>query len=138
MADAELRCQRAQTLDSAESADRVLPCVEAVARIDASLTIPDGHLRAARVLPFVANLSYWFVIADLQGEGYKGSADVAVWLIDMSCAPGSRLTDLAAHSYAGNALAAGVSNLPDKPMDDRTLARLDSCTQEVLREVSGT
>ena len=84
--------------------------------IDTSLTIPDGHLRTARVLPFVANLSYWFVIADLRGEGYEGSAGIAVWLTDTSCAPGSRLTDLAAHIYAGNALADRVSNLPEKPM----------------------
>jgi hypothetical protein len=109
-----------------------------VKRIDGRLTIPDGHLRAARVLQSNANPSNYLVVADLQAEGYEREADIVVWFIEERGAPGTLPDEDADGLYAVNPLASIVNILPDKPMSDVALAQLngqfDACRTEVLRE----
>ena len=55
----------------------VAPAV--VARIEAGLAIPGGRLRGARAVHSAKDPQAWFIAADVQGVGYEGERDSAVW-----------------------------------------------------------
>jgi hypothetical protein len=123
-----------------------------VSRLNASLTIPGGRLRAVRTLPAtpdsylsaaldqpdLAMDSPWFVVADVEGAGHEGDADVGVWLVEKPDAPGTGPAAPTPPLYAVNALAVRVSDLPERPLDDQMLAQLPDCTREALRAVAAT
>jgi hypothetical protein len=123
-----------------------------VSRLNASLTIPSGHLRAVKTLPAtpdgylsaaleqpdMAMDSPWLVVADVEGAGHEGDADIGLWLVAEPAAPGTGPTEPTLPIYAVNAPAVRVSDLPERPLDDQMLAQLPGCTKEALRAVSAT
>jgi hypothetical protein len=108
--------------------------------IERRLTVPDGRLRAARLQRSAADDPAWFVVAEFEGEGFAGDADVVVWRID---APGAKTPpefgDRAEPNRisAANALAASVSGWPHKSLPAQASLSLAACGEEVLREASG-
>jgi hypothetical protein len=90
---------------------------DAVARIEASLTIPgDGHLRAAQ---YVGAPEGWVIAADVQGPGIGGTGiggdrGVGVWLLAAEGAPWAGGFAASAPLYAVNDVATQVSNAPVK------------------------
>jgi hypothetical protein len=111
--------------------------------IKRNVTIPDSYLRGARIQQSTVNRAYWFVVADLQtnDKDFQGDTGLVVWLIDAPGASSQREVETRGprnrHIYAVNALAYSASKFPKKTMNTETLARLDDCTKEVQREVSG-
>ena len=101
----------------------VAPAV--VARIEAGLAIPGGRLRGARAVHSAKDPQAWFIAADVQGVGYAGGRDSAVWRLttrgDPSTGAGAPEAAIAtkdgraddAHALTpGNGLAVQVSNFP--------------------------
>ena len=96
-----------------------------VARIEAGLAIPGGRLRGARAVHSAKDPQAWFIAADVQGVGYEGERDSAVWRLttrgDPSTGAGAPEAAIAtkdgraddAHALTpGNGLAVQVSNFP--------------------------
>jgi hypothetical protein len=55
----------------------VAPAV--VARIEAGLKVPGLQLRGVRAVHSAEDSKEWFIAADVQGVGYEGERDTAVW-----------------------------------------------------------
>jgi hypothetical protein len=101
----------------------VAPAV--VARIEAGLTVPGGRLRGVRAVHSAKDPEEWFLAADVQGVGYEGERDIAVWRLttrgDPSTGAGAPEAAIATkdgladdeHALTnGNGLAVQVSNFP--------------------------
>jgi hypothetical protein len=116
----------------------VAPAV--VARIAAGLTVPGTGLRGARAVRSAEDAQEWWVAADVQGAGYPGGRDIAVWRLKTRGDPrtGNGAPEAAIATVAvtpdgyrriardddalatGNGLAYSVSNFPSlATTDDR-------------------
>jgi probable HAF family extracellular repeat protein len=128
-----------------EASERVCPHLAGAieGEIKRNVTIPDSYLRGARIQQSALNHAHWFVVADLQtnAKDFQGYTGPVVWLIDAPGASSQRMVeadrDRNQRIYAVNALAYSASKFPKKTMSAATLTRLDDCTKEVQREVSG-
>ena len=101
----------------------VAPAV--VARIEAGLAIPGGRVRGVRAVHSAKDPQVWFIAADVQGVGYEGERDIAVWRLttrgDPSTGAGAPEAAIATkdgladdeHALTtGNGLAVQVSTFP--------------------------
>lgn len=87
-AEQETRQERARTPEASELVCyEVAPAV--VARIEAGLTVPGGRVRGARAVHSAKDPEVWFIAADVQGVGYEGERDIAVWRLTTSGDPRS-------------------------------------------------
>jgi hypothetical protein len=128
-----------------EASERVCPHVLGAieGKIKRNVIIPDSYLRGVRIQQSALNHAHWFVVADLQtnAKDFQGYTGPVVWLIDAPGASSQRMVeadrDRNQRIYAVNALAYSASKFPKKTMSAATLTRLDDCTKEVQREVSG-
>jgi hypothetical protein len=120
----EARQERARTPAASELVCyEVAPAV--VARIEAGLAIPGGRLRGVRAVHSAEDPEVWLIAADVQGVGYEGERDSAVWRLttrgDPSTGAGAPEAAIATkdgladddHALTtGNGLAVQVSNFP--------------------------
>jgi hypothetical protein len=100
----------------------VAPAV--VARIEAGLKVPGLQLRGVRAVHSAEDSKEWFIAADVQGVGYEGERDSAVWRLTTSGDPstGAGAPEAAIATRDGpvgddaltteNRLAIEVSNFP--------------------------
>ena len=123
-AEDESRRERERTPEASELVcHEVAPAV--VARMEAGLAIPLGRLRGVRAVHSAKDPEVWFIAADVQGVGYEGERDIAVWRLttrgDPSTGAGAPEAAIATKDglaarddvlASKNSLAVQVSNFP--------------------------
>ena len=102
---------------------------EVVAHLEAGLDIPFGSLRGARFVNARHDFDTWVIVADVQGWGYWGSADYALWSIASPHAMNQPTLRASDPITSLNALAAQHSAFPFNARNPGTIDEALRCAR---------
>lgn len=127
----DLRLQQsAEATNSRFRCQTVPPEVEA--HLEAGLDIPFGSLRGARFVNARLDFDTWVIGADVQGWGYWGSADDAVWTITSDYAMNRPTLRTSDPITSLNALAAQHSAFPFDAKNPGTIDEAIGCARTAI------